>query len=77
MAWLALDTSTDIASFAIKVNNKVYTQELTGMTTHAEKSLPAIDALFNEAGIHLSDISGVIFHKLALKFLRDLMQLSD
>jgi len=60
MAWLALDTSTDIASFAIKVNNKVYTQELTGMTTHAEKSLPAIDALFNEAGIHLSDMSGVI-----------------
>lgn len=63
MTWLALDTSTDIATVAIKHEGQVYQRQLQGVATHAQSLLPMIDELFHEAGIELSKLKGIIVGK--------------
>jgi tRNA threonylcarbamoyladenosine biosynthesis protein TsaB len=60
MSWLALDTSTDIASFALKHNGQVYSQEQAGVAMHAQTALVHIEHLLQQAEIKLSDLSGII-----------------
>jgi tRNA threonylcarbamoyladenosine biosynthesis protein TsaB len=59
-AWLAFDTSSDLASFALKVGDKIWTHEQQGVYTHAEKCLIIIQELFKEASISLFDLDGII-----------------
>ena len=59
-AYLAFDTSTDIASFALKYGHQVYTAEQVGVATHAEKCLGHIDNLLQQANITIADLSGII-----------------
>jgi tRNA threonylcarbamoyladenosine biosynthesis protein TsaB len=59
-AYLALDTSTDIASFALKLGDELYTTEQAGVATHAEKCLTHIETLLQQAGIDLGHLSGMI-----------------
>lgn len=63
MTWLALDTSTDLATFALKHEGRLYQRQVQGVATHAQSILPMIDALLTEAGIGLSALQGMIVGK--------------
>jgi tRNA threonylcarbamoyladenosine biosynthesis protein TsaB len=63
MTWLALDTSTDIATVALKHLGQVHQREVQGVATHAQSILPMIDELLQEAGIELSMLQGIIVGK--------------
>jgi tRNA threonylcarbamoyladenosine biosynthesis protein TsaB len=59
-AYLAFDTSTEIASFALEYGHKVYTATQPGVATHAEKCLSHIDSLLQKANLAIGDLSGII-----------------
>lgn len=59
-AWLAFDTATESASFALKVGDTFWTYEQKGVTTHAEKCLSIIQDLLHKASISLSELEGII-----------------
>jgi tRNA threonylcarbamoyladenosine biosynthesis protein TsaB len=60
MNWLAFDTATDMASFALKVADKCYVKHVEGVTQHAQMCLPIIDELLQQANIGVQDLSGII-----------------
>ncbi|HBB52770.1 MAG TPA: tRNA (adenosine(37)-N6)-threonylcarbamoyltransferase complex dimerization subunit type 1 TsaB, partial [Legionellales bacterium] len=45
MVWLAIDTASDKASYALKVGDKLYTREKEGVTSHAKTILTLIEEL--------------------------------
>lgn len=53
---LAIDTTTKIASVAIKIENNIIEKEVDNKITHSEKLLPLIDETLNESKIKISDI---------------------
>jgi tRNA threonylcarbamoyladenosine biosynthesis protein TsaB len=59
MAWLAIDTATEKASYALKVGEKLYTREKMGVTTHAQTILSLIDELLVEANTDLKAVQGI------------------
>lgn len=59
-AYLALDTSTEIASFALKLGDKLHTIEQAGVATHAEKCLMHIEHLLQQEHLEISDVSGIV-----------------
>lgn len=61
MKLLAIDTSTDKASVALLLNDKLLHKEQGSQKTHAQFILPMIDALIAEAGIVLNQLDGIIF----------------
>lgn len=60
MVWLAIDTSTDCATFALKVGNQLYEREQAEVRTHAQTILLHIDELLKEAHIELQDLQGLL-----------------
>ncbi|MBK1891428.1 tRNA (adenosine(37)-N6)-threonylcarbamoyltransferase complex dimerization subunit type 1 TsaB [Undibacterium sp. 14-3-2] len=52
---LAIETSTELASAALLVDDQIYVRELSGVQTHSQGILPALQSLLSEAGIALSD----------------------
>ncbi|HBB53020.1 MAG TPA: tRNA (adenosine(37)-N6)-threonylcarbamoyltransferase complex dimerization subunit type 1 TsaB [Legionellales bacterium] len=60
MVWLAIDTASDKASYALKVGDKLYTREKDGVTSHAKTILTLIEELLVEAGVELKDVQGII-----------------
>jgi len=60
MVWLAIDTSSQIATYALKVGEQIYTREQHGVATHAQTILTLINDLLKEAGIELKDISNIV-----------------
>ena len=60
MVWLAIDTSTDGATFALKVGNKLFEREQAEVRTHAQTILTHIDALLKEAHVELKDLEGLL-----------------
>ena len=59
-AYLAMDTSTEIASFALQYGHQVYTASQPGVATHAEKCLWHIDNLLQQAHLAIGDLYGII-----------------
>lgn len=60
MAWLAIDTATDIATVAIKNNESIFCIEKKGVSTHAQSLLPIIQDLMQQAHISFSDLKGIV-----------------
>lgn len=61
MKLLAIDTSTEMASVAVLSAEKITGEELGSQRTHAQLLLPMIDRQMEQAGIHMSELDGIIF----------------
>ncbi|WP_081964912.1 tRNA (adenosine(37)-N6)-threonylcarbamoyltransferase complex dimerization subunit type 1 TsaB [Legionella norrlandica] len=61
MKLLAIDTSTELASVAILVGDKIICREQDSQRTHAQLILPMIDELTAQAEWHLHQLDGIIF----------------
>lgn len=58
---LAIETSTELATAAILTDGGIFIRELSGVQTHSQGILPAIQALLAEAGIRLQDCDAIAF----------------
>ncbi|PXX46457.1 tRNA (adenosine(37)-N6)-threonylcarbamoyltransferase complex dimerization subunit type 1 TsaB [Undibacterium pigrum] len=58
---LAIETSTELATAAILTDGDIFIRELSGVQTHSQGILPAIQALLAEAGIRLQDCDAIAF----------------
>jgi tRNA threonylcarbamoyladenosine biosynthesis protein TsaB len=61
MRILALDTSTEACSVALLLDGEVRLRFEVLERGHAERVLPMVDGLLNEAGISLGDLDGLAF----------------
>lgn len=58
---LAIETSSELASCALLVDDAVSTRESSGVRTHSQAILPMVQALLAEAGIALADVDAIVF----------------
>ncbi|MBI1772927.1 MAG: tRNA (adenosine(37)-N6)-threonylcarbamoyltransferase complex dimerization subunit type 1 TsaB [Burkholderiales bacterium] len=58
---LAIETSTELATAAILTDSGIFIRELSGVQTHSQGILPAIQALLVEAGVRLQDCDAIAF----------------
>jgi tRNA threonylcarbamoyladenosine biosynthesis protein TsaB len=58
---LAIDTSTEIASLALKIGEEFLYREQSNQKTHAQLLLPMIDQLMVDSGLKLKQLDGIIF----------------
>src|SRR5450830_989402 len=58
---LAIETTTELASAALFVEDQMFTRELSGVQTHSQGILPAIQSLLAEAKLALSDCDAIAF----------------
>jgi tRNA threonylcarbamoyladenosine biosynthesis protein TsaB len=58
---LAIETSTELASVALLYKGELSIRELTGVQTHSQGVLPAIQELLNAAGLSLSQCQAIAF----------------
>ena len=58
---LAIETSTELASVALLNKGELSIRELTGVQTHSQGVLPAIQELLNAAGLSLSQCQAIAF----------------
>ncbi len=61
MNLLALESSTEACSVALCVGEKLYSSFELAPQQHAQRFLPMLDALVNEAGIKPGEINGVAY----------------
>lgn len=61
MNWLAFDTSTEQASVALSINDKMYVAMNPNLRQHAQHLLPMIDDLLQRANSKLDALQGIIF----------------
>ena len=61
MKLLAIDTSTEIASVAIMVDDELSCDEQGSQKTHAQLLLPMIDRLMVHAGLQMNQLDGIVF----------------
>lgn len=62
---LSIETSTELASVSLLVhadsNSRLFSRELPGVQTHSHGLLPAIQALLQEAGIDIGQVTALAF----------------
>lgn len=58
---LALETSTELASVALLLEDKVLARESAGVQTHSQTVLPMVQALLKEAGLRIQDCDALAF----------------
>ncbi|MFZ6772941.1 tRNA (adenosine(37)-N6)-threonylcarbamoyltransferase complex dimerization subunit type 1 TsaB [Undibacterium sp. SXout7W] len=58
---LAIETSTELATAVLLVGEHIFSRELSGVQTHSQAILPAIQSLLVEAGVRLSDCDAIAF----------------
>jgi tRNA threonylcarbamoyladenosine biosynthesis protein TsaB len=58
---LAIETSTEMASVALLSKSGLIYRELTGVQTHSQGVLPAIQEIFKEAGIALRQCDAIAY----------------
>ncbi|MFI4919552.1 MAG: tRNA (adenosine(37)-N6)-threonylcarbamoyltransferase complex dimerization subunit type 1 TsaB [Legionellales bacterium] len=61
MKLLAIDTSTELASVALMVDNEMLCEEQPSQKTHAQLLLPMIDQLMTQADLKISQLDGIVF----------------
>jgi tRNA threonylcarbamoyladenosine biosynthesis protein TsaB len=58
---LALETSTELASVALLVNQRLFSRDAAPVQTHSQTLLPLVQSLLAEAGIALADCDAIAF----------------
>jgi tRNA threonylcarbamoyladenosine biosynthesis protein TsaB len=58
---LAIETSTELASVALSVGERIFSRDLSGVQTHSQGLLPAVQDLFVEAGVQLHQVNAMAF----------------
>ena len=58
---LAIETSTEMASVALLIEDRLIIRELAGVQTHSQGVLPAIQEILKDAGITLKQCDGIAF----------------
>ena len=58
---LAVETSTELASVALLVNDRLLVRDAASVQTHSQSLLPMVQALLAEAGIRLGDCDAIAF----------------
>lgn len=58
---LAIETSAELASCALLVNDHVLARESSGVRTHSQSVLPMVQELLREAGIELARVDAIAF----------------
>lgn len=61
MKILALDTSTEYLSLALRLNEQVYARDLLAGQSHSQQILPLLRELLNEAKTEVHDLDGIAF----------------
>ena len=59
-SWLAIDTTTDIASVAIRAGGQTIARSVRGARQHAAQILPLVHQVLKAAQLTLEQIAGVI-----------------
>ena len=57
---LAIDTSTNVATVSLQVENTLYTQNINDTQTHSQKLLPLITEILNNHNLKIKDIDKYI-----------------
>ena len=58
---LAVETSTELASVALLIHDRLLTREAAAVQTHSQTLLPLAQALLADAGIRLADCDAIAF----------------
>ena len=58
---LAIDTSSELASVALSHEDRLFSQENSGVQTHSQTVLPMVQAVLAQAGITLGDCAAIAF----------------
>jgi tRNA threonylcarbamoyladenosine biosynthesis protein TsaB len=58
---LAIETSTELASVALSAGERIISRDLSGVQTHSQGLLPAVQELFVEAGVQLQQVNALAF----------------
>ena len=58
---LAVETSTELASVALLLHDRLLSREAASVQTHSQSLLPMVQALLAEAGIRLADCDAIAF----------------
>jgi tRNA threonylcarbamoyladenosine biosynthesis protein TsaB len=61
MKWLAIDTSTDMASVSLLHGEEVLCETQKNQKTHAQFILPMIDKLMANAGLLMNQLDAIVF----------------
>ncbi|MDR3443463.1 MAG: tRNA (adenosine(37)-N6)-threonylcarbamoyltransferase complex dimerization subunit type 1 TsaB [Legionella sp.] len=61
MNLLAIDTSTEVASVAVLLGDKLFHEEQGSQKTHAQFILPMIDQLMHDSGLQMNQLDGIVF----------------
>lgn len=61
MNLLAIDTSTERATVALKIGENIYTDEQGSLRQHAQLLLPMIESLLAGASVQLNQLDGIVF----------------
>ena len=58
---LAIETSSELASCALLVNDTVFCRESAGVRTHSQSILPMVQELLRDSHINLADVDAIAF----------------
>jgi tRNA threonylcarbamoyladenosine biosynthesis protein TsaB len=58
---LAIETSTEMASVALHFEGQLFFRELSGVQTHSQGVLPAVQDVLREAGINLKQCAAIAY----------------
>jgi len=58
---LAIDTSTELASTALLIGDRVIARESSGVHTHSQSILPLVQSVLQEGGVTLAQCDGIAF----------------
>ena len=58
---LAIETTTELASLALLTGDRSLVRELSGVVTHSQGVLPAVQSLLDEAGMSLQQCDAIAF----------------
>jgi tRNA threonylcarbamoyladenosine biosynthesis protein TsaB len=58
---LAVETSTELASVALLVQDRLLVRDTASVQTHSQSLLPMVQSLLAEAGIRLADCDAIAF----------------
>jgi tRNA threonylcarbamoyladenosine biosynthesis protein TsaB len=58
---LAIETSTELASVSLSIGERIISRDLSGVQTHSQGLLPAVQELFVEVGLQLGQVNALAF----------------